>query len=526
MKNLKIGTRLAAGFSAILFLTLCLSALCTSRLAEIQQNLDDIVHTNNAKTAAITGMRSAVLSVSSNLRDLIFIDHDTVKNAAQAKLQAEVKSYFSLLEMLSRMPLNDSEQALMRRIAAAQAAAVPRYDKVIASAMERRYADSATLMAAPDMRPLETTWLGTLGDMERLQHTQATQAAAMARTSYERARLTAFALTGLAFCLGALIAWFTSRSITRPLNSALHLAQQVAQGDLSVELAVRSDDEMGALMRALQHMTRSLSDIVVEVRTAAHAMAGAAREVADGNLELSSRTEQQAASLQQTAASMNELTAAVQLNAEHALQASGLANGAAEVTANGRAVIAHVVTTMGSINEASRKIVDIISVIDGIAFQTNILALNAAVEAARAGEQGRGFAVVASEVRNLAQRSAAAAREIKALIGDSVQKTQQGSELVGKAGRTMDDIVASIGRATRIMTDITEASNAQRSGIVQANQAIHQMDQVTQQNAALVEQAAAATESMQRQAARLAAMVDVFKLGAAARRQDSTFWIK
>jgi methyl-accepting chemotaxis protein len=514
MKTMTIGTRLAAGFSAILFLTLCLSALCTSRLAEIQQNLDDIVHTNNAKTAAITGMRSAVITVSTNLRDLIFIDNDIVKNEARTRLESEVKNYLGSLETLSRMPLSDAERGLMRRIASAQAAAVPRYDEVIALAKARRYTDSATLMAAPDMRPLENKWLGTLDEMVRLQQTQSAQAAARARVSYERARLTAFGLTGLAFCLGALIAWFTSRSITRPIHSAVHLAQQVAHGDLSVELAVDSNDEMGALMAALRDMTHSLRGIVIEVRTAAHAMAGVAREVADGNLELSSRTEQQAASLQQTAASMNELTAAVQLNAEHARTASGLANGASEVTVEGRAAIAHVVSTMGSINDASLKIVDIIGVIDGIAFQTNILALNAAVEAARAGEHGRGFAVVASEVRNLAQRSAVAATEIKRLISNSVEKARLGSELVGKAGRTMDNIVASIGRATTIMTDISEASNAQRSGIVQANQAIHQMDQVTQQNAALVEQATAATESMQHQAVKLAAMVDIFKVGA------------
>jgi len=265
-------------------------------------------------------------------------------------------------------------------------------------------------------------------------------------------------------------------------------------------------------MQALKDMTGNLQTLVSQVRSGTDTIATASGQIASGNQDLSSRTEQQASSLEETASSMEELTSTVKQNADNARQANVLAQSASGIAVKGGDVVGQVVGTMASINESSRKIVDIISVIDGIAFQTNILALNAAVEAARAGEQGRGFAVVASEVRNLAQRSAAAAKDIKQLIGDSVEKVETGSQLVEQAGRTMTEIVASITRVTDIMAEITSASVEQSSGIEQVNTAIVQMDQVTQQNAALVEQAAAAAESMQDQAARLSEVVSVFKL--------------
>jgi methyl-accepting chemotaxis protein len=310
------------------------------------------------------------------------------------------------------------------------------------------------------------------------------------------------------------VAVWLANNITRPLATAVELAKRVAQGDLTARIVVESKDETGELMAALMDMNASLVRIVGEVRAGTGNIATAASQIASGNLDLSSRTEEQASSLEETASSLEELTATVKQNADNSRQANGLALSASEIAVKGGGVVSKVVDTMGAINESAKKIVDIIAVIDGIAFQTNILALNAAVEAARAGEQGRGFAVVAAEVRNLAQRSAAAAKEIKVLIGDSVEKVDAGTRLVDQAGATMHEIVDSIKRVTEIMGEITIASQEQSAGIEQVNQAISQMDQVTQQNAALVEEAAAAAESMQGQAGKLSEMVGIFKLSA------------
>lgn len=316
--------------------------------------------------------------------------------------------------------------------------------------------------------------------------------------------------------VGALIVIcvFIARSITRPMNHAIKVAQSVAAGDLSTIIHVENGNETGKLMQALKDMNASLLDTVRQVRTGTDTIATASSQIAAGNQDLSSRTEMQASSLQQTAASMEELTSTVKQNADNARQANQMAQSASEVAVKGGQVVAQVVDTMGSINTSSKKIVDIISVIDSIAFQTNILALNAAVEAARAGEQGRGFAVVATEVRSLAQRSASAAKEIKALIDDSVGKVNTGSQLVAQAGSTMEQIVSSIRRVTDIMGEITAASHEQTLGIEQVNQAISQMDGVTQQNAALVEEAAAAAQALQDQAGSLAEVVSIFKVDA------------
>jgi len=306
------------------------------------------------------------------------------------------------------------------------------------------------------------------------------------------------------------------RSIVVPLEQAVTIAQTVAAGDLSSNIDADSGGETGQLLRALKDMNSSLQGIVGQVRTGTDMIASASQQIASGNLDLSSRTEQQASTLEATVASMEELTSTVKQNGDNARQANQLAASASEVAVQGGAVVEQVIATMGQIDASSKKIVDIIGVIDGIAFQTNILALNAAVEAARAGEQGRGFAVVASEVRNLAQRSAAAAKEIKELIGDSVDKVAVGSKLVSQAGHTMENIVASVKRVTDIMGEITCASHEQEAGIEQINQAITGMDSFTQQNAALVEEATGAADSLQDQATRLAQVVSVFKLEAGA----------
>ena len=322
---------------------------------------------------------------------------------------------------------------------------------------------------------------------------------------------------GLLFS-GVVLAAFiwVARSITRQLGGdptyAAEVANRVAAGDLSVEVEVKEKDS-SSLLAAMKRMQESLVKIVSEVRSGTESIGTGTQEIASGNVDLSQRTEEQASSLEETASSMEELTSTVKQNAENAKQANQLAIGASAVAVKGGAVVGQVVATMSSINESSKKIADIISVIDGIAFQTNILALNAAVEAARAGEQGRGFAVVATEVRNLAQRSAAAAKEIKGLIGDSVDKVGAGTKLVDEAGKTMQEIVTAVKRVTDIMAEITAASHEQSQGIEQVNQAITQMDEVTQQNAALVEQAAAAAESLEEQAQQLMAAVSAFNIG-------------
>jgi methyl-accepting chemotaxis protein-1 (serine sensor receptor) len=356
----------------------------------------------------------------------------------------------------------------------------------------------------------------SVDDLIQLQLNEAQRIDQRSQTMYGMVRIVC--LGGMAFglVLAGVIGAALVRGIVRPLEEAVRIAGAVAGGDLTQHIDVRSNDETGRLMRALKDMNDGLVKIVGQVRGGTDTIATASGQIAAGNLDLSSRTEQQAAALEQTASSMDELTSTVKQNADNARQANALAVSASEVAGKGGAVVEQVVDTMRAIDASSTKIADIIGVIDGIAFQTNILALNAAVEAARAGEQGRGFAVVAGEVRNLAQRSAAAAKEIKALIDDSVLKVHHGSELVDQAGTTMAEIVNSVSRVTDIMAEITAASQEQTAGIEQVNRAIVQMDQATQQNAALVEEASAAAQALQEEATTLARAVGTFRLSAQA----------
>jgi len=337
---------------------------------------------------------------------------------------------------------------------------------------------------------------------------------ALAKSTRESSRLTVLTLTLVALVLGIGAAWVITRSITTPIQQAVDLAATVAQGDLTSRIHTEGRDETAMLLQALDRMQTSLVSVVSTVRQNAESIATASAEIAQGNMDLSSRTEEQASALEETAATMEELGSTVRHNADSAKQANQLAQGASSVAVQGGEVVGQVVTTMQEINESSRKIGDIIGVIDGIAFQTNILALNAAVEAARAGEQGRGFAVVAGEVRALAQRSADAAREIKALIGRSVEQVEKGTTLVDRAGQTMGEIVTSIRRVSDIVGEISSASSEQSNGVSQVGEAVSQMDQATQQNAALVEESAAAADSLKNQARHLVEAVAVFRLNA------------
>ena len=368
--------------------------------------------------------------------------------------------------------------------------------------------NNAANNGGPKFAALRTTVFKLLD----LQGIDGSKEYAVAQSTFERISTTLIAVMIIGAILAIILGLLLLRSIINPLNEAVEIANRVAAGDLTNQIEVNSTNETGKLLQALKSMNDNLVDLIGKVRMSTDSISTATSEIASGNTDLSQRTEEQASSLEETASSMEELTSTVRQNADNAHQANQLAAGASEVAVKGGTVVGQVVQTMSSINASSKKIVEIIAVIDGIAFQTNILALNAAVEAARAGEQGRGFAVVATEVRTLAQRSAAAAKEIKELINDSVTKVEEGTRLVDEAGSTMDEIVSAVKRVTDIMSEISAASQEQSSGIEQVNQAVTQMDEATQQNAALVEEAAAAAESMIEQAHVLSQAVTIFKL--------------
>ncbi len=409
------------------------------------------------------------------------------------------------------------EQILVEQFAVDRKTFVVEGLRPMVAALLANEIDAANQILVQKIRPLFEPARNSIGALAQLQMDVAKKEYELAHSRSAIIGKLAIAAIVIGLCLAVWVGFVLIRSITRPLDTAVKLARAVAEGDLTQRIEVHSADEIGQLMQALKDMTESLVRVVGQVRIGVDTVATASTQIAAGNLDLSSRTEEQASSLEETASSMEQLTSTVKQNAESAHQANQLVVSTADIAVKGGQVVGQVVDTMASIKDSSRKIADIIGVIDGIAFQTNILALNAAVEAARAGEQGRGFAVVATEVRNLAQRSASAAKEIKTLIDDSVDKVDAGSQLVDDAGKTMGEIVNSVKRVTDIMSEIAAASQEQSSGIDQVNQAIAQMDDVTQQNAALVEQAAAASESLQDQAGQLAQTVSVFKMDGLAR---------
>ncbi|MFC7516790.1 methyl-accepting chemotaxis protein [Herbaspirillum sp. GCM10030257] len=513
--NMKIGTRLGVGFAFTLTLLIVIALFGVNRMEQIQQRLREVVNVNNAETRLAADMRDSVSERMIALRDLTLLTEPAQMQPEVERVKAETHKYAKaetqLTKLLSAKPQATAQQKILTRIKETEASIVPLMDRAADWGMNGR-TDEVTLLLTRDVRPLQQQWMATLNELIELQTQRNTQAAAEAEQAFTTARVLMLGLCVSAILVGSLIAWLTTRSITQPIREAVHVAQTVAAGDLTSQIDCHRKDETGQLLRALKEMNDSLAIVVAKVRDGADAITGASREIASGNLDLSARTEAQAGSLEETASAMEELTSTVRQNADNTSEADRLVNSASQVAVKGGTVVAQVVETMASIHASAHKIVDIIGVIDGIAFQTNILALNAAVEAARAGEQGRGFAVVASEVRSLAQRSASAAKEIQVLINDSVDKVQTGSRLVGAAGATMQEIVDSVRHVNELIVDIAAASREQASGTEQINQAISQMDRTTQQNAALVEQAASASEALQAQSAQLMQSVSIFKL--------------
>ena len=512
LTQFKIGTRLGIGFAVVLGLLVAVLLVGLYSMGQLSARTHDIVADKNVKMAAANTMSDNVRNITLAITSVVVAPTEALVQAELAKIGEARKKYGAAKETLQKKISTDKETALMAELDAALKSGAPLNNKVIelrnAGQTEEAIA-FLTQQAAPSLKIV----LGALDSLVAYEAQQAAQAATDAETLSASARGSMIALGSVAVLLGAFVAWIITRSITHPINAAVAVAETVASGDLSSHIVVNSSDETGRLLGALKAMNTSLLGVVAQVRHGTDAISTASSEIAAGNLDLSSRTEEQASSLEETASAMEELTSTVKQNADNARQANQLAKSASEVAVRGGSIVAQVVDTMGTINASSKKIVDIIGVIDGIAFQTNILALNAAVEAARAGEQGRGFAVVATEVRNLAHRSATAAKEIKELIAASVANVDTGSRLVNEAGQTMGDIVDSIVRVTDIMGEITSATHEQTIGIEQINMAIAQMDEVTQQNAALVEEAAAASQSMQEQAGELAHVVGFFKTG-------------
>jgi methyl-accepting chemotaxis protein len=517
---MRIGQRLAVGFGFVIALLVLLAGISYLRLESLNKEMETLVQVRYANTVTANRVKEDVSEATrSMLNVLIMSDPDQIRKEL-ANTEARSANANAAVAELFKHTVDAEGAGILQAIAAIQDKFLPAQTRFIGLVNEDKK-DEAMVKFMFSLRPQQARYFEQLDKFVAYQNAAMTRAGQEAAAVTHRTEILILALAAAACMLSLGVAFLSTRSITGPLAKVVEIAQRVADGDLTSDIAVESRDEAGQMMEALRHMNDSLIRIVGEVRTSTESMAGVSGEIASGNLDLSARTDAQASSLAQTSSSMRELTGTVQQNADNARQANTLAAQASEVAARGGSVVSHVIATMGSITDSSKKIVDIIGVIDGIAFQTNILALNAAVEAARAGEQGRGFAVVASEVRNLAQRSAAAAREIKLLISDSVDKVHEGSNLVEQAGVTMAEVVESVRRVTDIMGEITAASVEQSAGIAQVSQTIVEMDMTTQQNAALVEQAAAAAAAMQDQAARLARAVSVFKLDQAVAQEPS-----
>ena len=513
IRDMSIGQRLAIGFGIVIALLVMLAGLSWQQIATLNKEVAAMVQQRYPKTVAANQVKADVSEATRSMLSVLVMTDPTQVKQELANVEARNASASAAIAALTASTNDLQGKKILADIAATRAKFLPAqaaFVKLINDDLK----DDAMMKFMFSLRPQQARYFAQLDQFIAYQDGVMAKAGARATTASSRTQFLILMLAAVACAISVGIAVITTRGITGPLGYAVKVARRVAQGDLTSVIKVNSRDEMGQMLEALNHMNASLIKIVGDVRLGTESISSASGQIASGNRDLSARTEQQAASLGQTSGAMRALTDTVQQNADNARQANQLAAKASDVAGRGGAVVSNVVLTMGSITESSKKIVDIIAVIDGIAFQTNILALNAAVEAARAGEQGRGFAVVASEVRSLAQRSAAAAQEIKSLIGDSVDKVREGSTLVEQAGATMQEVVASVRQVTDIMAEITAASQEQSAGIAEVKHTILEMDETTQQNAALVEEAAAAAASMQEQAAHLARVVSIFKVAA------------
>jgi methyl-accepting chemotaxis protein len=513
LRHLNIGSRLGGGFGIILVAASAVLGGALFTASQTRAALAGTLQSADGRQAQAHAMKEALLNSAVAVRNMGLQTQLEAVQKDEASAKRYRAAYLDAKKSLESGQLDANERAPIDRLTDIDRQMEVQFKEAVdmAAAFNTEQAAAVIVKKIDPLLAKAMVELGAFVDLQRQNLARATENAERQALMAERAAL---GVGAVVIVLSAVLAWRITLSITQPLHQAERAAAQVARGELEFEIDVAGRDEVARVLAALQKMRASLASVVLGVRQNSESVAVASEEIARGNSDLSARTEQQASALQQTAASMEELGTAVKHNADNARQASELAQGAAAVAVRGGEVVGQVVQTMKGINESSRKIADIIGVIDGIAFQTNILALNAAVEAARAGEQGRGFAVVASEVRSLAQRSAAAAREIKVLISDSVERVEQGSGLVDSAGSTMTELVQAIQRVTEVMAQISLASSEQSSGVAQVGQAVTQMDHTTQQNAALVEQSAAAAESLKVQARQLVEAVSVFRVGA------------
>ncbi|MDM4766324.1 methyl-accepting chemotaxis protein [Pelomonas sp. SE-A7] len=515
LNSLRVKAKLMLGFVALATVVLLVSGLALNSLGKSNARFSQYLEGVGLRERLATDIRGAASRRAIAARNLVLVSQPRDREAERL---AVTQAHQDMGEAVARLrdvvakarDVSERDRQLLAEIEQVEARYGPVALAIVGTALDGKR-DEAVLKMNAECRPLLAALLKATGDYIRYEQDQAGQRVQQALADFSSDRLTLFGVCALAILAAIAMGWLLSNAVTRPLLKAVNLAEAVAGGDLSSDIQIDRRDELGQLQAALRKMNESLVTMVGQVRDSADGIATASQQIASGNQDLSSRTEQQASALQQTAASMQQMTSTVQHAAESSRQATQLAGSAAAVAGRGGEVVGRVVSTMGEISEASRRIADIIGVIDGIAFQTNILALNAAVEAARAGDQGRGFAVVAGEVRALAQRSAQAAREIKVLITASVEKVEAGSRLVGEAGSTMGDIVSQVQRMTDLMSEINASADEQSSGIVQVNQAVASIDQGTQRNAALVEESAAAAEALRQQAAALQQVIAQFK---------------
>jgi len=512
IETLKIGTRLGITFALVFVSLLVVALVGIINLASMNKETKTLVNSDFVQMRLAYETLDNARASMARVSGIVAATNDKDASTAKDRLLATSAKFNDALSKMEPMLSTPESREIYSRIKASRDVYVTAYGKVLVliAAGNR---DQASLLAYGETYKALLDLVAHLREFSDYQQKIFAATTEKNEQDYLSVRLQIVSVSLVALLLGIAGAIWTTRSITGPIRHAVTIAQTIAAGDLSARFASENTDETAQLINALQDMNDSLYKIVDEVRTGTEIITTASIEIAQGNLDLSSRTESQAGTLEETAASMEQLTSTVKQTADNARQANQLASESSDIAVQGGQAVAQIIGTMDEIKDSSKKIVDIISVIDGIAFQTNILALNAAVEAARAGEQGRGFAVVASEVRNLAQRSAVAAKEIKTLIDNSVDKVENGSRQVNDAGATMGKVVDSIRQVTTLIGEITISSHEQSQGIEQINQAIIEMENVTQQNAALVEEASAAASSMQDQSHNLMNSVNVFKLG-------------